>query len=55
MLKELITRYSEFTGNITGLTLVYDAGQNSAGNHALVEEYGIGFVGSPPPSDHPPC
>jgi transposase len=53
MLDELITRYREFTGNITDLTLVYDAGQNSAANHALVEEYGIGFVGSLPPSDHP--
>jgi transposase len=53
MLEELITRYRKFTGNITDLTLVYDAGQNSAGNHALVEEYGIGFVGSLPPSDHP--
>jgi transposase len=33
--------------------VVYDAGQNSANNHALVEESGIGFVGSLPPSDHP--
>jgi transposase len=53
MLDELIARYQEFTGDVTGLTLVYDAGQNSAGNHALVEDCGIGFVGSLPPSDHP--
>jgi transposase len=53
MLDELIARYGEFAGDIAGLTLVYDAGQNSAGNHALVEECGIGFVGSLPPSDHP--
>jgi transposase len=52
MLDELIARYSEFAGDIAGLTLVYDAGQNSAGNHALVEDSGIGFVGSLPPSDH---
>lgn len=35
------------------LTAVYDAGQNSAANHELVEDAGIGFVGSLPPSDHP--
>lgn len=28
-------------------------GQNSAANHDLVEQAGIGFVGSLPPSDHP--
>jgi transposase len=53
MLDELVARYREFTGNVTDLTLVYDAGQNSAANHALVEDSGIGFVGSLPPSDHP--
>ena len=53
MLDELIDRYREFTGGVTDLTLVYDAGQNSAANHALVEGSGIGFVGSLPPSDHP--
>jgi transposase len=52
MLDELIARYGEFTGTVTDLTLVYDAGQNSAANHALVEDCGIGFVGSLPPSDH---
>ena len=53
MLKELTDRYREFTDDLTGLTLVYDAGQNSADNHALVEDAGIGFVSSLPPSDHP--
>ena len=33
--------------------MVYDAGQNSGDNHAVVEAHGIGFVGSLPPSDHP--
>src|SRR5665811_1747746 len=28
------------------------AGQNSHSNHALIEQAGIGFVGSLPPSDH---
>jgi transposase len=35
------------------LTVVYDAGQNSCDNHTLIEDTGIGFVGSLPPSDHP--
>ena len=33
--------------------MVYDAGQNSGDNHAVVEAHGIGFVGSLPPRDHP--
>ncbi len=33
--------------------MVYDAGQNSSDNHAVVEAARIGFVGSLPPSDHP--
>jgi len=38
---------------VEALTVVYDAGQSSAANHAVVEASGIGFVGSLPPSDHP--
>jgi transposase len=38
---------------VAELTLVYDAGQNSATNHAHIEAARIGFVGSLPPSDHP--
>jgi hypothetical protein len=53
LLKELLTRYRQLTDDITDLTLVYDAGQNSATNHEQVEASGIGFVGSLPPSDHP--
>ena len=33
--------------------MIYDAGQNSGDNHALVEAHRLGFVGSLPPSDHP--
>ena len=33
--------------------MVYDAGQNSADNHSMIESTGLGFVGSLPPSDHP--
>ena len=35
---------------VESLTVVYDAGQNSGDNHAVVEAHGIGFVGSLPPS-----
>jgi hypothetical protein len=38
---------------VEDLTLVYDAGQNSGDNHALVEGSQIGFVDSLPPSDYP--
>jgi transposase len=35
------------------LTLVYDAGQDSANNQELMEESPLHFIGSMPPSDHP--
>jgi transposase len=38
---------------VDSLTVIYDAGQNSAVNHDHVEQAGIGFVGSLPPSNHP--
>jgi transposase len=50
---ELIVRYRHLAGDLDTLTLVYDAGQNSAPNQAEIEASGIGFVGSLPPSDHP--
>jgi transposase len=50
---ELVARYRDLVAGVESLTVVYDAGQNSGDNHALVEEHGIGFVGSLPPSDHP--
>jgi transposase len=53
VIDELMRRYRQLTGSVESLTVVYDAGQNSAGNHARVEAYGLGFVGSLPPSDHP--
>jgi transposase len=49
----LVDRYRDLTASVESLTVVYDAGQNSAGNHAVVEAAGIGFVGSLPPSDYP--
>ena len=53
VVEELIARYRHLAGDLDALTLVYDAGQNSATNHARIEASGIGFVGSLPPSDHP--
>ncbi len=50
---ELVTRYRDLTAQVESLTVVYDAGQNSTANHARIEDAGIGFVGSLPPSDHP--
>jgi transposase len=49
----LLARYQQMTAGVESLTVVYDAGQNSAVNHERIEESGIGFVGSLPPSDHP--
>ncbi len=53
MIEQLATRFAHLAGGVEDLTLVYDAGQNSATNHDQVEASGIGFVGSLPPSDHP--
>jgi len=53
VIDQMVSRYRELTEGVESLTVVYDAGQNSAANHELVEDSGIGFVGSLPPSDHP--
>jgi transposase len=53
VIDELVARYRDLSGHVESLTVVYDAGQNSADNHAVVEGHGIGFVGSLPPSEHP--
>ena len=42
-------RYRQLAGTVESLTVVYDAGQNSAGNHEHGRAAGIGFVGSLPP------
>jgi transposase len=53
MIEQLVTRFAHLAGGVEDLTLVYDAGQNSAANHEQVEAAGIGFVGSLPPGGHP--
>lgn len=49
---EPLTRWSALWGNPNSLTVTYDAGQNSKLNHTHIEETGIGFVTSLPPSQH---
>jgi transposase len=53
VVQNLMARYRQLVDQVESLTLVYDAGQNSTSNHALVEDSEVGFVGSLPPSDHP--
>jgi transposase len=53
VIAELVRRYRQLAGSVESLTVVYDAGQNSTLNHANLEQSGLGFVGSLPPSDHP--
>jgi transposase len=50
---ELVARFGPMAESGCELTLVYDAGQNSAGNHELMVDSPLHFVGSLPPSDHP--
>jgi transposase len=50
---ELVARYRAVAAADTDLTVVFDAGQNSAANFAHLAEVGLRFVGSLPPSDHP--
>jgi transposase len=59
MIEELATRYRAVgtgtgTGTGTGeLTVVFDAGQNSAPNFDQLTKTHLGYVGSLPPRDHP--
>jgi transposase len=58
MVKTLAARFAtlaggEASGEAKRLTLVFDAGQNSADNYELLDGSPFHFVGSLPPSDHP--
>ena len=50
---ELVARYRAVAAEDQDLTVVFDAGQNSAGNFAHLADAGLQFVGSLPPSDYP--
>jgi transposase len=53
LVETLVARFSKLAENVGELTLVFDAGQNSADNIELFEDSKLHFVGSLPPSDHP--
>ncbi len=53
LVAELVARFKALAADTGGLTLVFDAGQNSAGNLELMAGSPLHFVGSLPPSDHP--
>jgi transposase len=53
VLDELVTRYRRMAAADEALSVVFDAGQNSAANFAHLAEVGLHFVGSLPPSDYP--
>ena len=50
---ELASRFGVLAATGDELTLVYDAGQDSAANQLVIEETPLHFVGSLRPSDHP--
>ena len=50
---ELVERFGPLADAGGELTLVYDAGQDSAANQELIHDSPLHFVGSLPPSDHP--
>lgn len=53
MVQELVARFIALAEHVGELTLVFDAGQNSADNIELFDDSPLHFVGSLPPSDHP--
>ena len=53
VIDELVARYRAVAADDQELTVVFDAGQNSAGNFAHLAEAGLQFIGSLPPSDYP--
>ncbi|MGI8491452.1 MAG: IS1634 family transposase [Acidimicrobiales bacterium] len=53
MVAELVARWGTLAADADNLTLVYDAGQDSVDNQALIDASPLHFVGSLPPSDFP--
>jgi len=53
LVAELVARFQTLAPDTGELTLVFDAGQNSADNLELIAGSPLHFVGSLPPSDHP--
>ncbi len=53
VIDELVARFARLGADPDQLTLVYDAGNDSAANQTHLEQAGLHFVGSLVPSDHP--
>jgi transposase len=53
LVEELLGRWEALAADGDKLTIVYDAGQDSTANQALIAGSPLHFVGSLPPSDHP--
>jgi transposase len=53
VIDELAARYQQLAGDGDGLTVVYDAGNDSAANQDHLAGLGLHFVASLPPSWHP--
>ncbi|MGH8993959.1 MAG: IS1634 family transposase [Acidimicrobiia bacterium] len=53
MVAELVARWGALAADADDLTLVYDAGQDSVDNQALIDTSPLHHIGSLPPSDHP--
>ena len=53
VIDELVTRYRQLTGGVEDLTVVFDAGNDSAANQDHLAGLGLHFVGSLVVSQHP--
>jgi len=53
VIDELVTRYQQLVGGVEELTVVFDAGNDSAGNQDHLAGLGLHYVASLPPSQHP--
>jgi transposase len=53
VIEELAGRYTGLDADRAGLSVVFDAGQNSEDNVARLAQLGLHHVGSLPPADHP--
>jgi transposase len=53
VLKELTTRYQALARDCQSMTLIFDKGNNSAGNQEILDASGFHFVGSLVPTHYP--
>jgi transposase len=53
VIDELVSRYQQLAGGVDELSVVFDAGNDSAGNQDHLAGLGLHYVASLPPSQHP--